>query len=155
MKILLIILTIFLTSCKLNKIVNNHGVHNLEIKGKKLLIAKSNINDIKMLLGPPSTKSYFDNDVYIYIERKTTNSKLLKFGKKKLLVSNVLILEVDKRGMLISKDFYNQNDLNKLKFSKKNTNISVGKQSFIYNALSNVRNKINDPLGKKRGTLGR
>ena len=94
--------------------------------------------------------------MFIFIlKEKLQIQNYLNLVKKKLLVSNVLILEVDKRGMLISKDFYNQNDLNKLKFSKKNTNISVGKQSFIYNALSNVRNKINDPLGKKRGTLGR
>ena len=135
--------------------IQHHGVHNLDKKQEKLKINQTNKNDILRIIGPPSTKSTFENDVYIYIERKTTNSKLFKFGKKKLLVSNVLILEVDKRGMLISKDFYNHDDLNKLKFSKKNTNISVGKQSFIYNALSNVRNKINDPLGKKRGTLGR
>ena len=155
MKILLIILTIFLTSCKLNKIVHHHGVHNLENKSSKLIIDKSNINDIKNLLGPPSTKSYFDNDVLIYLERKTSNSKLLKLGKKKLIASNVLVLEVDNRGMLVNKQLFNQNDLNNLKFSEKETNTNIGKQSFIYNALSNIRNKINDPLGKKRGTLGR
>ena len=154
MKIILIILTIFLTSCKLNKIVKHHGVHNLEGKGKELLVTKSNINDIQKVLGPPSTKSFFDNDILIYIERKTTNSKLLKFGKKELITSNVLVLEVDNRGMLIKKDFYNQDDLKKIKFSGKITNTSR-KQSFIYNALSNVRTKINDPLGKKRGSLGR
>ena len=155
MKILLIILTIFLTSCKLNKIVHHHGVHNLENKSSKLIIDKSNINDIKNLLGPPSTKSYFDNDVLIYLERKTSNSKLLKLGKKKLIASNVLVLEVDNRGMLVNKQLFNQNDLNNLKFSEKETNTNIGKQSFIYNALSNVRAKINDPHGKKRGSLGR
>ena len=61
MKIFLIILTIFLTSCKLNKIVNHHGIHNLELKSKELTINKSNINEINKLLGPPSSTSYFDN----------------------------------------------------------------------------------------------
>jgi len=42
MKILLIILTLFLTNCKLNKIVNHHGIHNLENKSKELIINKSN-----------------------------------------------------------------------------------------------------------------
>ena len=155
MKILLIILTIFLTSCKLNKIVHHHGVHNLENKSGKLIIDKSNINDIKNLLGPPSTRSYFDNDVLIYLERKTSNSKLLKLGKKKLIANNVLVLEVDNRGMLVNKKLFNQDDLNDLKFSEKETTTDIGKQSFIYNALSNVRAKINDPHGKKRGSLGR
>ncbi len=155
MKILLIILTIFLTNCKLNKIVKHHGVHGLENKSKELLINQTNLNDINKLLGPPSTTSYFDTDIYIYIERKTSSSKLLKLGKTKLISNNVLVLEIDKRGMLISKKFFNENDINNLKFSKKITDVKVGKQSFIYNALSNVRSKINDPHGKKRGTLGR
>ena len=120
MKIFLIILAIFLSSCKLNKIVKHHGIHNLEVKSKELLINETNINQIKSLLGPPSSTSYFDEDILIYLERKTSNSKLLKFGKKKLIESNVLLLEVDNRGMLINKEFLNQNDLKKLEFTKKN-----------------------------------
>ena len=44
-------------------------------------------------------------------------------------------------------------DINKIEFSKKITNVDVGKQSFIYKTLSGVRAKINDPLGKKRGSI--
>ena len=153
MKIILIILTIFLSSCKLNKIVNHHGVHNLELKSKKLLINETNINDIKKTLGPPSSTSYFDNDVFIYLERKTSNSKLLKLGKRKLLVSNLLILEINNRGMLVNKKFLNKNDLNKLKISKKETVLNTQEQSIISQALSNILDKIDDPLGKKRGSI--
>ena len=153
MKILLTILTIFLTSCKLNKVVNHHGIHNLEVKSKKLLIDNTNINEIDKLLGPASSTSYFDNKVMFYIERKTSNSKLHRLGKKKLITNNVLLLEVNDRGMLVSKKFFNREDLNKMDFSKKITNVDVGKQSFIYKTLSGVRAKINDPLGKKRGSL--
>ncbi len=120
MKIFIIILAIFLTSCKLNKVVNHHGIHNLENKSKELLINETNVNQIRSLLGPPSSTSYFDNNILIYLERKTSNSKLLKFGKKKLIANNILLLEIDSRGMLITKEFLNQDDLNKLQFSKKN-----------------------------------
>ena len=154
MKILLIILTIFLTSCKLNKVVNHHGIHNLETKSQELLINQTNINQIKDLLGPPSSTSYFDKDILIYLERKTSNSKLLKLGKKKLIANNVLILEVDNRGMLINKEFLNQSDLNKLKFTNKTTKTIADQESFVSRALSGVITKIDDPLGKKRGTLG-
>ena len=154
MKILLIILTIFLTSCKLNKVVNHHGIHNLEAKSQELLINQTNINQIKSLLGPPSSTSYFDEDILIYLERKTSNSKLLKLGKKKLIANNVLLLEVDSRGMLINKEFLNQDDLNKLEFTKKTTSTTVDQESFVSRALSGVITKIDDPLGKKRGTLG-
>tara|TARA_B100001248_G_scaffold95528_1_gene70948 strand:+ start:312 stop:776 length:465 start_codon:yes stop_codon:yes gene_type:complete len=153
MKILLIILTLFLTNCKLNKIVNHHGIHNLELKSTELIVNQSNINDIKRILGPPSSKSYFDNDIIIYLERKTSNSKLLKLGKRKLLTNNVLLLEIDKKGILIKKDFLNKKDLNKLKISQKETGVKTQKESFIKQALSNILNKIDDPLGKKRGSI--
>ena len=153
MKIILIILTIFLSSCKLNKIVNHHGIHNLELKSEKLLINETNINDIKKILGPPSSTSYFDNDVFIYLERKTSNSKLLKLGKKKLLVSNLLLLEIDNRGILVNKRFLSKNDLNELKISKKETGLNTQERSIISQALSNVIDKLDDPLGKKRGSI--
>ena len=155
MKIILIILAIFLTSCKLNKVVNHHGIHNLEAKSQELLINQTNINQIKSLLGPPSSTSYFNEDILIYLERKTSNSKLLKLGKKKLIANNVLLLEVDKRGMLINKEFLDQDDLNKLKFTNKTTKTVTDQESFVSRALSGVMTKIDDPLGKKRGTLGR
>ena len=150
MKKILILSFILLASCSLNKVVQHHGVHNLEKKQAKLKINKTNRNDIIELIGPPSTKSTFDNDIYIYIERKTTGSKLLKLGNKELIKNNVLVLEINDKGLLLSKNFYNKNDMNKIKFDKNITGIDYSKKSFIYNFLSTVRQKIDDPLGKKR-----
>jgi len=153
MKILLIILTLFLSNCKLNKVVNHHGIHNLELKSSELIVNQTNINDIKRILGPPSSKSYFNNDIIMYLERKTSNSKLLKLGKRKLLTNNVLLLEIDNKGMLIKKNFLDKNDLNNLKISQKITDIKTQKESFIKKALSNVLDRMDDPLGKKRGSI--
>ena len=142
MKIILIILTIFLSNCKLNKVVNHHGIHNLEVKSNELLINKTNINQIRNLLGPPSSTSYFNEDILIYLERKTSNSKLLKLGKKKLIANNILLLEVDNRGMLINKKFLNQDDLNKLSFSQDITDNDLAKKSFIESFLSSIKSKM-------------
>ena len=150
MKKFLILIFIFLTSCSVNKVVQHHGVHNLEKKQTKLKINYTNKNDIIKLIGPPSTKSTFDNEVYIYIERKTSSSKITKLGKKKLLSNNVLVLEIDQKGILISKKFYNKEDMQKLKFDEDITGINFTKKSFVYNFLSSLRQKIDDPLGKKR-----
>ena len=150
MKKLLILLFILLANCSLNKVVQHHGVHNLEKKQTKLKINYTNKNDIIKLIGPPSTKSSFDNEVYIYIERKTSSSKLMKLGKKKLIKNDVLVLEVDNAGILLSKKFYNKNDMNNLSFDEGITGINYQKKSFIYNFLSSLRQKIDDPLGKKR-----
>ena len=150
MKKFLILIFIFLTSCSVNKVVQHHGVHNLEKKQTKLKINYTNKNDIVKLIGPPSTKSTFDNDVFIYIEKKTSTSKLLKLGKKRLLTNNVLILEIDNKGILLSKKFYNIDDMNQIEFDKSETGINYSKRSFIYNFLSSLRQKVDDPLGKKR-----
>ena len=141
---------ILLASCTLNKVVQHHGVHNLEQKQTKLKINQTNKNDIINLIGPPSTKSTFDNDVYIYIERKTSGSKLVKLGKKKLIKNDVLVLEIDSKGILLAKNFYNKDEMNNIKFDEEVTSINYSKKSFIYNFLSSVRQKIDDPLGKKR-----
>ena len=134
MKIFYLILTlIFINNCTLDKVVIHHGVHNLEKKQVKLRINETNINDIIKLIGPPSTKSSFDNDVYIYIERKTSSSKLTKLGKKKLLVNNVLVLEINNRGTLVDKKFFNIDDMKKIKFDENKTEILYTKRSFIYN----------------------
>ena len=150
MKKILLLSLLILSSCSLNKVVQHHGVHNLEKKQTKLKINYTNKNDIIKLIGPPSTKSTFDNDIYIYIEKKTSSSKLSKLGKKKLLKNNVLILELNNSGTLLSKKFYNKDDMNDLKFDENETGINYSKKSFIYNVLSSVRQKIDDPLGKKR-----
>ena len=141
---------ILLASCTLNKVVKHHGVHNLEQKQTKLKINQTNKNDIINLIGPPSTKSTFDNDVYIYIERKTSGSKLVKLGKKELIKNDVLVLEIDSKGILLAKNFYNKDEMNNIIFDDDVTSINYSKKSFIYNFLSSVRQKIDDPLGKKR-----
>ena len=130
--------------------VQHHGVHNLEKKQAKLKVNFTNKNEIIDLIGPPSTKSSFDNDLYIYIERKTTSTRLSRLGKKKLLVNNVAILELDSRGLLVSKKFYDKNDMQKLKFDEQITTGEMTKNSFVYKFLYSLRQKINDPLGKKR-----
>ena len=144
------IILIFIYNCSLNKVVHHHGVHNLEKKQTKLQINETNRNDIIKIIGPPSTKSSFDNDIFIYIERKTSSSKLTKLGKRILLVNNVLVLEIDSRGVLIDKQFFKKNDMQKIKFDEEVTTVSYSKKSFIYNFLYSLRQKIDDPLGKKR-----
>ncbi len=122
----------------------------MDKKQQKFKINYTNKNDIIKVIGPPSTKSSFDNDIYIYIEKKMSSSKLTKLGKKKLLKNDVLVLEIDNNGLLVSKKFYNKNDMNKINFDKSETGINYSKKSFVYNFLYSLRQKIDDPLGKKR-----
>ena len=101
-------------------------------------------------MGPPSTKSTFDNDLWIFIEREIEKEKILKLSKEKLITNNVLILEINNQGLLVKKTFLNINDMNEIKLSALNTKQKYGKNSFIYDFLSSMRQKINDPLGKRK-----
>ena len=150
MKKLLIIISFFLISnCTLKKVVKHHGVHYLDKKENNLELNVSNKNDILKVLGPPSTKSSFDNDVWIYIERRQTQSQLRNLGKMKISKNNVLVLEIDNYGILKKKDFYNKKDMNNIKIVEATTEAGFRRNSFIYDFMSSMRQKINDPLGQR------
>ena len=146
----LIVLFLFISSCTLNKVIKHHGVHFLEKKSEKLVIGKTNKNDIFELLGPPSTKGSFDEELWIYMEIQTSSSKLSKLRKKKLLKNNILLLDIDNRGILSKSIFFDKDKMNEIKFSEDTTQMNYSKNSFIYEFLYSVRQKINDPLGKRK-----
>ena len=147
------IVSLIVTNCSFKKVVKHHGVSFLEKKQKNLIINKTNKNEIINLLGNPSTKSKFNNDVWIYIERKQTQSRLINLGKMKIYKNDVLVLEIDNYGLLKKKDFYNLNDMKKINIVKNVTESNLSKNSFIYEFMSSMRQKMSDPLGvraKKR-----
>jgi len=134
----------------MQKPIKHHGVHKLELKEKKLILNETNKNDIIKILGPPSVESKFDKEVLFFIERKITNTSTFKLSKQIIMTNNVLIVELDSYGILEKKDFYDLTKMNDIKFSKNITDVDYTKQSFVYDFLSSMRQKINDPLGKRR-----
>jgi len=145
----IILLSLIVSNCTLKPVVKHHGVPFLEKKQKKLVINVSNTNDIIKNLGQPSSKSKFDNDVWIYIERKQTQSKIKNLGKMKIYKNDVLVLDIDKYGILKKKEFYNINDMNNLKIVEAKTEAGYNRNSFIYQFMSSMRQKVNDPLGQR------
>ena len=149
-KILYIILISFIVSnCSFKPVVKHHGVPFLEKKQASLKINESNKNDIKKILGNPSTKSKFDNDIWIYIERKQTQSKFKNLGRMEIYENNVLVLEIDNYGILKKKEFYNIDDMENIKITQATTEAGFKRNSFIYDFMSSMRQKINDPLGQR------
>ena len=141
------------SNCSFKKVVKHHGVPFLDKKQKQLIVDQSTSNDVRKILGSPSTRSKFDNDIWIYIERKQTQSKLRNLGKMKIFKNDVLVLELDNYGILKKKEFYNMEDMKKIKVAQETTAATFTRNSFIYDFMSSMRQKINDPLGvraKKR-----
>ena len=150
MKYILTLLLFFTLSCSLNKVKNNHGVLSLENKINKIEINKSNKNDIINIFGPPSTKSTFDNNIWIYIERKKINRSIFKLGNQKIVKNNVAVLEINNKGILAKKKIYNLNEMNKYKFSEDVTENAYEKDSYIYGVLTSLREKINAPAKRRK-----
>ena len=89
MKYIFFFIFLFTLNCSINKVSNTHGFRLLETKYDKILLNKSNKNDVRKIIGPPSSISKFD-DTWFYIERKKTNQSLFKLEKKKISKNNII-----------------------------------------------------------------
>ena len=141
------------SNCSFKKVVKHHGVPFLDKKQKQLIVDQSTSNDVRKILGSPSTRSKFDNDIWIYIERKQTQSNIKNLGKMKIYKNDILVLEIDNYGVLTKKEFLNIDNMEDVKIVSNTTEAGFARNSFIYDFMSSMRQKINDPLGvraKKR-----
>ena len=128
----------------------HHGTHDLKKKSNNLIINEHNKNDIFKILGPAAYVSDFDDNTHVYIERKTSSSRLSKLGEKKLLINDILVIEFNNRGTLVTKNLLDKNDMNDVNFVENITTKKVFNRSQLQNIIQGLRQKINDPLGKKR-----
>ena len=129
-------------ACQRNEVIKTHGIAYLEKREKLLIVKETNKNDTVQILGQPATKGLKDDNLWIYIERTLTRGKLLKLGRNYLKKNNVLILEFNKLGILEKKEFYDKEDMKKVKFAKKITENDLMKENFIYSFLSSIRQKM-------------
>ena len=148
-KYIFIFIFLVISSCSSGKVVNTHGNNLINITNSKLIVNKTNKNDIIDILGPPSSKSSFNENIWIYIETKKQSTSLFKVGSRKLIKSNVLVVKINERGVLEKKDYYDINDMNKIKFSEQITQSGYDKDSYVYGVLRSLRDKINSPIKRK------
>ena len=139
---LFIVLFIILTACQLQEPIKNHGIVFLENRSNKLIINKSNKNDVIKVIGQPHSKSINDYDIWIYVERTLSKGKYHKLGKHVLKKNNTLVLEFDKFGILKSKKIYDINNTNKIAFSKNETKNELSKRSFVETFLQSIKQKM-------------
>ena len=141
---------LFTLNCSTNKVSNNHGFNSLHTKYEKIIINKTNKNDIIDIIGPPSSISEFDNNKWLYIERKKVNQSIFKLGVKKIDKNNILIVQFSNIGILKNKKLLNLNDMNDVKYVKKITEKEFSQNTVMTGLLSSLREKINAPA-RNRG----
>ncbi len=151
MKFFLIFIFLLTISCSNNKVIKSHGSPALELKVDKILVNKSNKNDVLNILGKPSTKSFFNDNIWVYINREKENQSVFKLGKSKIKTNNVLEISFNNYGIVETKKLYNINDMNKIKISKDITSKTYDDKKYINKVLTSIKNKINAPkLNRKR-----
>ena len=149
----LIILFLFTLNCSINKVSNTHGYRFLEKKYETIELNKSNKNDVKKIIGPPSSRSKFDN-TWFFIERKKVNQSLFKLGKKKIERNNVIILEFNNMGLVSYKKLLDLNSMNDIAILEKKTMKKFKQDNLIYNILSTLREKVNSPTRNRKTSGG-
>ena len=71
----------------------------------------------------------------------------------KIYKNDILVLDIDNYGVLTKKEFLNIDNMKNIKTASNTTESGFSRNSFIYDFMSSMRQKINDPLGvraKKR-----
>ena len=134
----------FTLNCSLNKVSNSHGSRFIEAKYDKIVLYKTNKNDVRNLIGPPSSTSSFNGN-WFYIERKKTNRSLLKLGKKKLLSNNILILEFNTMGLVSNKYLLSIKDMKDVKRAEIFTKKKYDQDNVLSGIIKTLREKVNAP----------
>jgi len=135
-------LFLILIGCQLQEPTKTHGILFLENRSNQLTVKKNNKNDVLKLIGSPHSRSFNNEDEWIYIERVLTKGSFHKLGQNVIKSNNVLVLSFNKYGILNSKNFLNQGDLNQLSFSKSITDNDLSKKSFVESFLSSIKSKM-------------
>ena len=136
----------FILNCSGNKVTNYHGTKLLNNKYEMIEVNVTNKNDLIKILGAPSTTSDFDKNIWFYFERLKTNQSLIKLGAQKIKRNNILIVKLDNKGILKSKELLDLNDMNDIKYIKTVTTKEFKNNNLIYGIFSSLREKINAPL---------
>ena len=133
-------------NCSGNKVSNYHGNKLLNSKYDIIEVNVTNKNDLIKIIGPPSTISDFNENLWFYFERLKTNQSLVKLGAQKIKKNNILIVELNNKGILKSKRILDLDDMNDIEYIKTVTTKEFKNDNFIYGIFSSLREKINAPL---------
>ena len=141
-KFYIIFFLILLNNCQLKEPNKPHGINFLDNREKLLIVGKTNQNDVLKMIGNPHSKSLKNENTWIYFERTITRGKLIKLGQNILKENNILELNFNNYGILQSKKLYDKEEMNKISYSKKETENEITQQSFVRKFLQSVRQKM-------------
>ena len=146
MKYLITLIFILTLNCSGNKVSNYHGSKLLSNKYDVIEVNVTNKNDLIKIIGPPSTVSDFNENLWFYFERLKTNQSLIKLGAQKIKKNNILIVELNNKGIIKSKRILDLDNMNDVEYLKIVTTKEFKNDNLVYGIFSSLREKINAPL---------
>ena len=144
--ILLIYLFLF-SNCQLKPPKDVHGINFIKKRYEMIKINENNKNDVIKILGRPHIVDKDKTEKWFYLERILTRDRVYKINKKRLLENNVVEFSFNKYGVINSKKFYNEDNMNEIKFSKDVTENNISERSFIADFLQSVKQKMYKGIG--------
>ena len=129
----IIVLTLSLSSCAPQKNIHGMKISNIDID--KIIIGKTQIDYLIGKYGEPTFTGAFNNNVYY--KHEITN--ILPASKKHFIERTILALEVDDKGIIISKNILNLNDSNEIKPATGKTTTAGSDFTFLQQVFSNLR----------------
>ncbi len=149
-KYIYLLIFIIIVNCSGNKVSNYHGVKSLDLKFEQIETNVTNKNDLIKIIGSPSIISDFNENKWFYLERVKSNQSLFKLGAQKIKKNNVLVVELDNSGILISKKLLDLENMNDIKYLKSETKKEFQSKNVIYDVFSSLREKINAPARNRK-----
>ena len=141
-KLIIFLIFLFLNNCQIRESSNTHGIVFLDNRSNKLIINETNKNDVLKIVGQPHSKSFNNENEWIYIERVLVKGEYHKLGQNIVKENNVMVLSFDKYGILKEKNLFDKNKLAKIKFSKKITENNLSQRSFVQEFLQSIKAKM-------------
>ena len=145
--LILLIYLLLLSNCQLKPPKDVHGINFIKKRYEMIKLNENNKNDVIKILGRPHIIDKDKTEKWFYLERILTRDRVYKINKKKLLENNVVEFSFNKYGVIYSKKFYNEDNMNEIKFSQEVTENNISERSFIANFLQSVKQKMYKGIG--------
>ena len=106
--------------------------------------------DVINIIGKPSSTSLFDENTWFYMQRELENKSFLTLGKQKITTNNVLEINFNDYGIVVSKKIYSLKDMNEVKIDKDKTENMAIKKTGINSLFQSIYQKINAPKNNRK-----
>ena len=141
--IIIFFLSLFLGSC--NKRISNHGTVLSKQEITMIQNTKLNKSEIIEILGQPSIKSTFSNNVWYYISHMQQERA---YFEVKTISNNILKITFNEEQLVSNYQFFSKGRILDIEINQNKTEKDVDKdEGILLDFLSSFKRRLKDPVG--------